>query len=82
MRTLAFTHKPFEDGDEHETGLTWDGFVGIRDPLRDDIRESVTTCRNAGKSLSKHNARKPNFFITCKSTRHMLSCHDTHAGQD
>ena len=48
MRTLAFAHKEITDGDESETGLIWDGFVGIRDPLRDNIAESVATCQHAG----------------------------------
>jgi P-type Ca2+ transporter type 2C len=48
MRTLAFAHKEVTGGDETETGLTWDGFVGIRDHLRDNIAESVATCQHAG----------------------------------
>jgi Ca2+-transporting ATPase len=48
MRTLAFAHKEIRDGDESESGLDWDGYVGIRDPLRDNIRESVTRCQHAG----------------------------------
>lgn len=48
MRTLAFAHKEIINGDESETGLTWDGYVGIRDPLRDDIAASVATCQSAG----------------------------------
>jgi Ca2+-transporting ATPase len=48
MRTLAFAHKEIMDGDDSESGLVWDGYVGIRDPLRDNIRESVTRCQNAG----------------------------------
>jgi Ca2+-transporting ATPase len=48
MRTLAFAHKEITDHDEHETGLSWDGFVGIRDNLRDNIPESVATCQHAG----------------------------------
>lgn len=48
MRTLAFAHKEITNGDESETGLTWDGYIGIRDPLRDNIAESVATCQNAG----------------------------------
>ena len=48
MRTLAFAHKEIVDGDDSESGLHWDGFVGIRDPLRDNIAESVATCRAAG----------------------------------
>jgi P-type Ca2+ transporter type 2C len=48
MRTLGFAHKEIVGGDESETDLTWDGYVGIRDPLRDHIAESVATCQNAG----------------------------------
>jgi len=48
MRTLAFAHKEISNGDESETGLTWDGYVGIRDHLRDNIAESVATCQHAG----------------------------------
>jgi len=48
MRTLAFAHKEIVDGDDSESGLTWDGYIGIRDPLRHNIRESVTRCQNAG----------------------------------
>ncbi|MCK9593513.1 MAG: calcium-translocating P-type ATPase, PMCA-type [Methanoregula sp.] len=48
MRTLAFAHKEITNNDETETGLIWDGYVGIRDPLRDDIAESVATCQHAG----------------------------------
>ena len=48
MRTLAFAHKEIIGGDDSESGLVWDGYVGIRDPLRDNIRESVTRCQNAG----------------------------------
>jgi Ca2+-transporting ATPase len=48
MRTLAFAHKEVINGDETETGLVWDGFVGIRDHLRDNIPESVATCQHAG----------------------------------
>jgi Ca2+-transporting ATPase len=48
MRTLAFAHKEIVDGDDSESGLIWDGYIGIRDPLRHNIRESVTRCQNAG----------------------------------
>jgi Ca2+-transporting ATPase len=48
MRTLAFAHREITGDDETETGLTWDGYVGIRDPLRDDIAASVARCQRAG----------------------------------
>jgi Ca2+-transporting ATPase len=48
MRTLAFAHREITDGDESENGLVWDGFVGIRDHLRENIPESVAACRHAG----------------------------------
>lgn len=48
MRTLAFAHREITDKDESEIGLTWDGYVGIRDHLRDKIAESVATCQRAG----------------------------------
>ncbi|MGB8219959.1 MAG: HAD-IC family P-type ATPase, partial [Methanoregula sp.] len=48
MRTLAFAHREITGDDETETGLVWDGYVGIRDPLRDDIAASVALCQHAG----------------------------------
>ncbi|MGA2161842.1 MAG: calcium-translocating P-type ATPase, PMCA-type [Methanoregula sp.] len=48
MRTLAFAHREITGDDEDETGLVWDGYVGIRDPLRDDIATSVARCQRAG----------------------------------
>jgi Ca2+-transporting ATPase len=48
MRILGFAHKEMIKGDETETGFVWDGFVGIRDPLRDNIPQSVALCQNAG----------------------------------
>jgi Ca2+-transporting ATPase len=48
MRTLAFAHKEIIGGDESEARLRWDGYVGIRDMLRDRIRESVSCCQRAG----------------------------------
>jgi Ca2+-transporting ATPase len=60
MRTLAFAHAELpasfpEDEEsihhrrgEIEHGLIYDGFVGIRDPLRDDVKEAVEKCRDAG----------------------------------
>jgi len=60
MRTLAFAHAEVPAGfpqdedaiharrGEIEQDLIFDGFVGIRDPLRDDVREAVQKCRDAG----------------------------------
>jgi len=48
MRTLAFAHKEIVHGDITESELIWDGYIGIRDPLRDNISVSVTTCQQAG----------------------------------
>lgn len=60
MRTLAFGHAELPAhflNDQVETekplaALEWplvfDGFVGIRDPLREDVKEAVAECRQAG----------------------------------
>jgi Ca2+-transporting ATPase len=60
MRTLAFAYKelpadtPTEEDALHErkeelqTGLVFAGYVGIRDPLRDDVKDAVDQCRQAG----------------------------------
>jgi Ca2+-transporting ATPase len=48
MRTLAFAHKEIVSGDDTEASLLWDGYVGIRDQLRDNIGESVAACQHAG----------------------------------
>ncbi|MFM8275319.1 MAG: calcium-translocating P-type ATPase, PMCA-type [Gemmata sp.] len=60
MRTLGFAHREMpadypqdEEGigarrDEIETGLVFDGWVGIRDPLRGDVTGAVRECRAAG----------------------------------
>jgi Ca2+-transporting ATPase len=48
MRTLAFAHKEIINGNDNETDLVWDGYVGIRDQLRDNIGASVATCQHAG----------------------------------
>jgi Ca2+-transporting ATPase len=60
MRTLAFGHAvlpadaPADDEGLHacrdtlEVGLVFGGFVAIRDPLRDDVRDAVAQCRAAG----------------------------------
>jgi P-type Ca2+ transporter type 2C len=48
MRTLAFAHRELTGDDATEMDLVWDGYVGIRDPLRDHIANSVATCQQAG----------------------------------
>jgi len=48
MRVLAFAHREVTDSDETEEGLTWDGYVAIRDELRDRIADSVALCQRAG----------------------------------
>jgi Ca2+-transporting ATPase len=60
MRTLAFGYRLLpadmpQDADglhdrraELERDLTFAGFVAIRDPLRDDVKEAVAQCRSAG----------------------------------
>lgn len=60
MRVIAFAHKEldsmrdYEDEHHHaamETGMTFDGFVAISDPLRADVYEAVKNCRLAGIDL-------------------------------
>src|SRR5262249_50312909 len=60
MRTLAFGYAalPAETAadrdvlhlqrDVLEQGLIYTGFVAIRDPLREDVREAIAQCREAG----------------------------------
>ncbi len=60
MRTLGFAHRVLPEGTtpervtewhragELERGLNFDGFVGIRDPLRDDVPDAIRECRRAG----------------------------------
>ncbi len=55
-RVLGFAHKevsePYKDYEksrsEIESGLTFDGFVSITDPLREDVYKSIDRCRKAG----------------------------------
>jgi len=60
MRTLAFGYALLPQGtpvdedtlharrDELENGLVFVGFVAIRDPLREDVKDAVADCRQAG----------------------------------
>lgn len=47
MRTLGFAHKII-NSNEDEVELIWDGYVGIRDDLREDVKISVDRCSTAG----------------------------------
>lgn len=59
MRTLAFAHRELTGADERETDLSWDGYVGIRDPLRENIPESVGRCQGAGIRVRMVTGDKP-----------------------
>jgi Ca2+-transporting ATPase len=48
MRTLAFAHREVTDSDESESDLIWDGYVGIRDRIREDVPAAIESCKNAG----------------------------------
>jgi Ca2+-transporting ATPase len=58
MRTLAFAYAPLPSDmraedlhakrDSLHDGLVYVGFVAIRDPLRDDVKDAVKECRHAG----------------------------------
>ena len=60
MRTLAFAYVPLPPGtpvdgdglhalrDSLENDLFYVGFVAIRDPLRDDVKDAIAECRQAG----------------------------------
>ena len=51
-RVLAFAHREREDRpasrEDAETRLVFDGFVGIADPLREQVYGAVEECRRAG----------------------------------
>ena len=47
MRTLGFAYEALEE--TSSPGLVFLGIVGIADPIRDDVREAIETCKdNAG----------------------------------
>lgn len=56
-RVLAFAFNDFseepqwEDIYNVEKNLIYTGFVGIEDPLRSDVKEAITNCRQAGISV-------------------------------
>ncbi len=44
MRTLGFAYQTIEEG--RATDIIFLGIVGIADPIRDDVREAIETCRH------------------------------------
>lgn len=61
-RVIAFAHRtlsgcskddgcPALDEEMVESGMTFDGFIAISDPLRADVYEAVNNCRLAGVNL-------------------------------
>ena len=61
MRTLAFAYAELAGGNARMTktactpaatrwkpNLVYVGFVAIRDPLRDDVKDAIAECRDAG----------------------------------
>ncbi|KAF7043817.1 hypothetical protein CFC21_053128 [Triticum aestivum] len=52
LRTLCLAYRGLEDGSTQEEiplqGYTFIGIVGIKDPVRPGVRESVASCRSAG----------------------------------
>uniref|UniRef100_A0ACD6A3B3 Uncharacterized protein n=1 Tax=Avena sativa TaxID=4498 RepID=A0ACD6A3B3_AVESA len=55
LRTLCLAYRVLEDGSTHEEiplqGYTFIGIVGIKDPVRPDVRQSVASCRSAGIAI-------------------------------
>ena len=54
-RVLAFAHKKVAacpaSREEAESGMSFDGFVGITDPLRAEVYDAVRACQGAGIDL-------------------------------
>ena len=54
-RVLAFAHKEVsakpESREDAESGMIFDGFVGITDPLRAEVYDAVHACKGAGIDL-------------------------------
>lgn len=48
-RTLAFAEQEIIDG--KDTPLVFIGFVGMADPVREDVREAVDVCHKAGVNI-------------------------------
>jgi len=55
-RVIAFAHRDFDKEpslkeEEIESGMTFDGFCAISDPLRADVYDAVSQCRLAGVDI-------------------------------
>ncbi len=55
-RVIAFAHRVFKaqpalDEETVESGMMFDGFIAISDPLREDVYGAVERCRQAGVKL-------------------------------
>ncbi|MBK8022274.1 MAG: calcium-translocating P-type ATPase, PMCA-type [Chloroflexi bacterium] len=52
MRTLAFAYKPVELGgldiEDLADDMIWLGFVAIADPIRKEVPDAISACRDAG----------------------------------
>ena len=48
LRVLALATKNTKTKDAPETGYTFEGFVGIKDPIRKDVYDAVKECHQAG----------------------------------
>ena len=48
-RTLAFARQEVIEG--RQTPLTFIGFVGMADPVRDDVRDAIDVCHRAGVNV-------------------------------
>ncbi|MCL2802116.1 MAG: calcium-translocating P-type ATPase, PMCA-type [Treponema sp.] len=54
FRIIAFSHKQLKDNEKYddensaESGMTFDGFAAISDPLRADVFDAVSQCRQSG----------------------------------
>ncbi|OMO96364.1 Cation-transporting P-type ATPase [Corchorus olitorius] len=57
LRCIAFAHTNVKQENEQihekleETGLTWLGLAGLKDPCRPGVKEAVQSCKKAGVSI-------------------------------
>ncbi len=79
-RVIAFAHKEISSisnidnsREDIESGMIYDGFVAINDPLREDVFVAVEHCRNAGIDLKMLTGDN---IITAKSIANELNILD------